>query len=288
MRALFCVFSGTGNTLRVSERLSVELRKCGAEIEIFRIFEGCGIPDLTCYDLLLIGYPVHAFNAPATVLKFLKKLPKSQGVPAYLIRTSGEPLRLNDAAGITPVRILKKRGYSVKGEFSYVMPYNIIFKHSDPMAARMWRAAELRISRDASEIAQGRGAKKKVDIFRRFVSFILRIEHTAMPILGRRFRATKKCIGCGICADKCPQGNIEIVDGKPKFGKKCVGCMACAFNCPKDSVKISILNGWRVNGGYSFSGTPATDEEVCDYCKKAYLRYFHESELLKKTDFDHA
>lgn len=156
------------------------------------------------------------------------------------------------------------------------------------MAARMWRAAELRILRDAQEILHGRGTKNKVNIFRRFVSFMLRIEHTAMPILGHRFRATEKCIGCGICANECPQGNIKIIDGKPEFGKNCVGCMACAFDCPQDALKISVLNGWRVNGGYSFSGTPATDEEVCNYCKKAYLRYFHESELLKETGFDHA
>ena len=281
MRALFCVFSGTGNTKRVAERLAEELRAWGADTDVFSIREGAETPEIAGYDMLFFGYPVHAFNAPASALRFLKSLPKVEGVPTYIIRTSGEPLRLNDASGITPRRILKKRGFAVRGEYSYVMPYNIIFRHSDPMAARMWQAVELRIKRDAAEIAAGSGKLKKVNPFRRLVAFVLRIEHTAMPHIGRHFRATDECVGCGVCANECPQGNIKIVDGKPKFGKTCVGCMACSFTCPKDALKISLLNGWRVNGKYSFDGAPATDDEVCNYCKKAYLKYFHESEAIK-------
>lgn len=280
MRALFCVFSGTGNTMHVSERLAEELKLHGVETDIFSIRADAVTPEITDYDLLLIGYPVHAFNAPASVLKFLKSLPHSNKMPTYIVRTSGEPLRFNDASGITPRRILKRRGYNVRGEFSCVMPYNIIFRHSDPMTVRMWRAAELRIKSDAEEIFEGRGEVAKVNPFRRLVSFVLRIEHAAMPFLGRRFKATEKCVGCGICAGECPQGNIKIVDGKPKFGKNCVGCMACSFTCPKDALKISVLNKWRVNGKYSFEGAPATDEEICNYCKKSYLRYFKDSEQL--------
>lgn len=280
MKVLLCVFSGTGNTMKVSELFAEELRLHGAETEVFAIRAGAEMPEIAGYDTLIIGYPVHAFNAPATVLKFLKNLPHSNKMPAYIIRTSGEPLRLNDASGITPRRILKKRGYAVRGEFSCVMPYNIIFRHSDPMVARMWQAAELRIERDANRIAEGGGDVSKVNPFRRLVAFVLRIEHMAMPLIGRRFKATKNCVGCGICANECPQGNIKIVEGKPKFGKNCVGCMACSFTCPKNALKIAILNKWRVNGRYSFDGAPATDDEVCDYCKKAYLRYFKESEEL--------
>lgn len=283
MKALLCVFSGTGNTLLISKRLAGQLQSRGIETEIFNIRHGNAIPGCHC-DMLIIAYPVHAFNAPSSVLRFMKKLPEVNKIPAYLVRTSGEPLRLNDSSGITPRRILRKKGFKVLGEYAYVMPYNIIFKHSEGMAARMMRAAELRIKKDSEEIARGIEKRQKVNIFRRFVSFVLRIEHTAMPIIGRRFKATDKCIGCGICAKKCPQGNITIKDGKPQFGKHCVGCMACAFTCPKDALKISVLNGWRVNGIYSFDGAPATDEEVCNYCKKAYLRYFHESESLNSND----
>ncbi len=277
MKALFAVFSGTGNTARVCSALAELFRARGHEADVVPIRADSVYPDARAYDLFVVGYPVHAFNAPASVLKFLKSLPKEKGKrPAYLVRTSGEPLAMNDASAVSPRRILKKRGYAVIGEYRYVMPYNIIFRHSEGMAARMWKAAETAFPSDAEEMLSLGGARKRIGPLKRMGSFALRIEHTAMPHLGHRFKPTEKCIGCGACAKLCPQGNIRMEDGKPKFGKSCVGCMACAFSCPEDALKISLLNGWRVNGKYAFSAEPATDDEVCKYCRKSYLRYFHQ------------
>lgn len=281
MKLIAYVFSGTGNTRRVCEALLGVAKTHGAEYDVYAVRKGETPPAPDGYDGVVLGYPVHAFNAPASLLKFIKRLPKrnkGEKLPVWLVRSSGEPLRLNDASGILPARRLRRRGYAVKGEFAYVMPYNIIFRHSDKMAARMWQANLHRIERDGKTLAEGGGSRPRVGIFRRFVSFVLRIEHIAMPVLGKCFRANKKkCIGCGKCAKICPQGNIVIKDGKPKFKGSCVGCMGCAFSCPTDAIRTSLLNGWRVNGAYSFEGEAATDEEVCKYCRKAYLRYFRES-----------
>ena len=283
MRAIFYVFSGTGNTRKVSEAFIERWRARGHEADLAMIRKNGEYPDPSGYDVVVVGYPVHAFNAPTTVLKFLKKLPvggdKKNPKPAYLLRTSGEPLKLNNASGIMPKRILKKRGYRVLDEFRYVMPYNIIFRHSDKMVARMWKDANLRLDKDAGTMSEASGQNMVMDPLKRLVSFVLRIEHSAMPVIGRTFKAKKKlCVGCGICEKVCPQGNIKIVKGKPKFGGSCVGCMGCAFACPKDAIRTSVLNSWRVNGAYSFDGEPAKDEEICRYCRRAYLRYFHETE----------
>lgn len=278
MRALICVFSGTGNTLRVCERLAEELRGRGVDADIYSIREGADLPEAAGYDRLIVGYPVHAFNAPLPVLRFLRRLPQGGGTPAYLVRTSGEPLRYNHASGITPRRLLVKKGYAVKADYAYVMPYNIIFRHSDGMAARMWRSVGLRIGADAGQVAEGTGERTRVGPLCRIASFVLRIEHPGMHLIGRHFRATERCVGCGTCARLCPQKNITMAEGRPKFGKSCAGCMSCAFNCPKDAVRTGILNGWRVNGAYTLDGVPAGDDEVCSYCRKSYLRYFHEVE----------
>ena len=279
MKALFCIFSGTGNTLRIAIRLSDELKLHGAETEIYNIRSDTEPPAMDGYDTIVFGYPVHAFNTPAVMLEFPKKLPHVSGKKAYIFHTSGKALKFNDAAGILPKRILRKHGFDVLGEFAYVMPYNIIFKHSDQMAARMWKCAIKRIGNDAKTIANGERNKVKVNVFKRAVSTVLRIEQPAMPMLGKHFKAdNEKCAGCGTCVSLCPVSNITLSDDLPKFGKVCVGCMACSFNCPNDAIKISVLNGWRVNGSYFFGAEPATDEQVCSYCKKSYLKYFHESE----------
>ena len=200
---------------------------------------------------------------------------QADGQKVWFVRTSGEPLALNDAAIVTPRRLLRKRGYLLAGDFYYVMPYNIIFRHSDGMAARMWKIVLSRVGEDAAAMEAGTGSIPRVGPVKRLVSFVLRIEHSAMPWMGKGFRAEESCIGCGTCAAHCPAGNIRMDGGTPQFGGQCFGCMACAFACPKDAVRIGILNGWRVNGGYDFTAPPATDEAVCRYCRRAYLRYFH-------------
>ena len=283
MKALFCIFSGTGNTKRVGERFAEELRALGHEAEVYLIRKDAPEPDYGGYDLLIVGYPVHAFHAPSAVVRFLKKLPAAEGKSAYLLRTSGEPSKLNHAAGITPRRVLKRRGYNVRGEFVYVMPYNIIFRHSDGMAARMWQTVETRIPKDAQTVVEGAGECMRVGPFRRAAAFVVRVEHPAMPVIGKTFHASKKkCIGCGACVGLCPRGNIRMVNGRPKFGMHCVGCMACAFGCPEDAVRISVFNLWRVNGQYTFNGEPAKDEEICRYCRKMYRKYFHANEEDRK------
>ena len=279
MRVIVYCFSGTGNTRRACEGFAKEMAVLGHETDIYMLNAESCPPPPNGYDRIIVAYPVHAFNTPAPVLKFLKKLPKGQKfIPSYLIRTSGEPLELNHASGILPKRILKDKGYPVRGEFHYVMPYNIIFKHTDGMAVRMIRAMETKLPLDARSVATGTGNLQSLNPLRRLVSFVLRIEHSAMPIIGRTFRVSKDCTGCGLCERSCPQGNIIMDNGKPKFGGSCVGCMGCSFHCPQDAVRISVLNGWRVNGDYTFDGEPAIDDEVCRYCHKSYVRYFHSAE----------
>lgn len=281
MKIVCCCFSGTGNTEHACEELLKNLEKNGHITSLFSIRKDAERPSLEDCDCLILGYPVHGFNAPAPVLKYLKSLEKTKKqTPCYLLRTSGEPLKLNNASGISPKRILKKKGYVVLGEFHYVLPYNIIFRHSDGMAARMKRGVELRLPADAEKIGNAETFRTKVGPFSRLVSFACRIEHTAMPLIGRHFKATEKCIGCGKCELVCPQGNICMEGGRPRFGKSCVGCMGCVFSCTEDAIHPSIFNGWKVNGPYAFDASPATDDEVCRYCHKAYLRYFHEGESI--------
>ena len=281
MRAVFNVFSGTGNTHKVARAIMGEWRASGVECKYVNIEKDCEVRDPNSFDRMVIGYPVHAFNAPQIVFDFIKRLPVSMGgVVVYLVKTSGEPLSLNDGSCAHVSDLLKKKGYSVAGEYHYVMPYNMIFRHSDGMAARMWQAAERRIPHDAAEMLAGKVTKLKKGPLKRLVSFVFRIEHPAMPFLGRTFKATSACIGCGKCARGCPQKNITMAGGKPVFGKDCIGCVKCSFGCPTDAIKIGILNGWRVNGEYDFGGKPAEDGEVCRYCRRSYIKYFREAEKL--------
>ena len=49
--------------------------------------------------------------------------------------------------------------------------------------------------------------------------------------------ATGLCIGCMACVSACPNGAIEVENGKrgfpvPKINKQCKDCGACLCECP--------------------------------------------------------
>ena len=279
MKVLFTVFSASGNTLRVAKLFSERLSERGAECETVRIREDMAAPDVASADTLVIGYPVHGFNAPQNVVDFAKGLPECENKVYYIIKTSGEPLHVNDASSRILDRILKKKGYIKRGEFHYVMPYNMIFRHSDDMAALMWQAARNTAPTDADKIFAGEEAQLKAGLLAVMTRFVVAVEHKAMPYLGRLFKVKKeKCISCGKCAKLCPMLNIEMKDGLPIFGKNCIGCTACSFNCPADAISIGVLNGWRVNGAYKFAPPREglTRKDVCNYWRGSYIRYFRE------------
>ncbi|MDE6565581.1 MAG: flavodoxin family protein, partial [Clostridia bacterium] len=158
MKIGFFAFTGTGNTLRVCKILVNELEQNDVICDIKLIKDITDLQVLNDYDKIIIAYPVHGFNTPMPMLNFIKSLPKNDNNKSvYIVRVSGEPLSTNHSASIVPKRILKRKGYVVSGEFAYVMPYNIIFHHTDNMASRMENAAKSRAQKDAQTIINNDG-----------------------------------------------------------------------------------------------------------------------------------
>ena len=50
---------------------------------------------------------------------------------------------------------------------------------------------------------------------------------------------TKKCVGCGDCAEHCAQNAISLIEDKAKIdSRKCVGCGECIIICPNGAIDI--------------------------------------------------
>jgi len=50
----------------------------------------------------------------------------------------------------------------------------------------------------------------------------------------------EKCDGCGLCVPSCPEGALQIIDGKAKLVKEnfCDGLGACLGECPQGAITI--------------------------------------------------
>lgn len=285
MKVVICYFSGTGNTRKVVEKYREHLTALGETVEIFPmetlLLDGMSeefVNTLSGADLLGIGYPVHAFNAPSIVLKFVKSLPKqAETKRAFIVSTSGEPLRLNNISSLKTQKLLRRRNYAVTNEYRYVMPYNIIFRHNDTMAFRMWDVAQKLIPLDVQEMLDGKEKKLKGVVCGNVVAWMMRCEHWGGRLNGRHYKVDEKCAHCQKCINICPTKNITIKDGKMKFGNKCLMCQRCVQLCPKDAIKMGWFNSWKVNGAYTFA--EPTEKETQKYNKmltKAYKKYFDE------------
>lgn len=280
--AMIYVFSGTGNTKKACDIYKSEFGKFGIETTLYNVKKGFeNLPNPNDFDLVGFAYPIHGFNAPYIMLDLAKALPKANEKKGYfVVKTSGEPLKINNVSSIKFNDIMKKKGYVAGSEYHYVMPYNMIFRHTDEMAAKMKGTLVKLAPIEAREVICGVEHKLAKVPFGRFVAWVVRIEQPAMKVNGRFFKVdSDKCINCGACAKNCPVGNIKIDEnGKFTFSNDCVMCTRCSFNCPRDAFDIGILNGWRVNGRYSFKApqTPQKDKHA-RYCKKVYARYFAEA-----------
>lgn len=293
MKVILYVFSGTGNTLKVA---SLFKKYMNADVTVYRISAKSGpMPSPDEFDLVGIGYPVHAFNAPEPVLKFAKNLPEVTYRRTFIFKSSGEGLHMNDCSSQKLIKIISRKGFDVTLERHIVMPYNMIYRHSDEMAKQMWIYAKAYVSFICSELESFKRENVRQPFYKTFYAPLFRIEQPFSHIHGRLFKVdTKKCLNCGKCAAVCPQNNIVFKDGKYKFGGDCVLCMGCAFNCPTDAVHVGIFKFWKVNGSYRLEELVKDDgipfPLVPDRAKgiyKLYKKYYCEvNERLKKAGID--
>lgn len=294
MKTIIYCFSGTGNTLKVAYLYKKYL---GEDTLIYKVREDSeNIPDPNNFDMVGIAYPIHGFNMPQYMYRFLKKLPKVENKPLFIMKTSGEGLHLNDCSSQKAIRLLLKKGFDVRLERHVVMPYNMIYRHKDEMAKQMWIYAKALAKINTDEILEGKRMKVKVNFFKKWYAFFFRILWPFTHVHGPLFKVnSKKCIKCKKCINVCPVGNITINEkDKYKFGTKCTLCMGCSFSCPKDAIKVGIFKFWKVNGSYNVEKLSSNPDIKFPYIDgkekgiyKLYRKYYKECDIrLKENNID--
>ena len=320
-KAIIYVFSGTGNTKLIAELFKKYLTDYETTIYSVRMnnilenppqiqentlilkkknakFAFYNVPSPNGADLIAFANPVHGFNTPKAMYDFICLMPALKNpVKTILLKTSGEGLGINDYSSQKYLKILSEKNYDVLCERRFVMPYNMIFRHSPEMVkSEYWYAdAYVRLTCEQLKNDSFWENVKKNPLKYWFVP-IVRILWIYAKVQGpTMFASKKKCIKCGLCVKNCPLNNIKF-DGKSyKFGTNCVLCVACSFNCPKKAISIGLLNGWRVNGSYKIEKTAqdskilfgAFGENLHGLKKWAYYKYFKNLEnLLKENNIE--
>ena len=271
-KAVLYVFSGTGNTTLVAELYKKYLTDYETTICKIKCSKEDGYepyPDARDFDLVGLAYPVHGFNAPKVMNDFTKLLPEIDvqnwgKKKTFIFKTSGEGLTFNNYSSQKIIRRMERKGYEFFTEHHFVMPYNMIFRHSPEMVKSEYIYADARVRLNVKELSENRKNKIHYCPLRYWFVPIVRIEWIYAQLQGPAMKVNmKKCIKCMKCVNICPMHNIKFDSQKEKFkfGTHCALCVGCSFNCPQKAISIGLLNGWRINGSYNIKKT-ATDENI--------------------------
>jgi ferredoxin/flavodoxin len=220
------------------------LRSAEHEVDLHNIVDGPP-PGLDGYDLLGVGSPAYYFRPPFNVTDFVGGLPDLNGLRAFVFVLYGT--YLGDTGNVLRQALVEKNakevGYFRARGADVYLPYlkqGYLFSPDHPTGDELSQAERFG-SAVAARLAGEKYTKPAPDPS---VGPVYRFEQFATSrwlveqFYSRLFRVDRaECTVCGLCAQKCPTGNISTdSDGYPVWGRKCVACLFCEMNCPHEAV----------------------------------------------------
>lgn len=272
---LIFYFSGTGNTKFIAENLLTNFRALNCTGKCIPIEEATNVAHLSASaDIIGIGFPVHAFNAPRNVLEFVKKLPKRSNQKTFIFKSAGDTLA--NAGSTTELqRLLRKNGYQVFHESLYLMPSNVVTVYPLAIMQQMLFTAQQQSVIAAQEIINYQEVIFKPGWLLNLGSWLFsRCETIGARLLGGFHFYTKNCNHCQRCINVCPLHNIREKNHKIKFGFNCILCMRCVYGCPQAAIKIRCFNWFRLKTIYNIDKIQPMNNLSQIYRDKKTMRYF--------------
>lgn len=242
-------FSPTGNTGYLANELGKAL-----EVEDILALEHTSYEVLEGANHLVILYAIHAFNAPRTVKRFVKEMPKGLAKNVSLIGVGCNTTVINDASSLVLKKHLEKKGYQVIVDRVMAMPLTLVMSFPEDLIRQQLFDAKESIIEISKAIKTSQKDDRKIDVRGRIFKFIGSVEPFAARFFGLELHAKKSCTQCGLCVRECPEKNIRMSEsGKIKFGFKCLLCLRCIYNCPEKAITPRISKFIPIKKGYNIN-----------------------------------
>jgi ferredoxin len=244
-------FSPTGNALHLAKMLANRLHPENVEILALESIEA---DKLANNKHLVLLYPVHGFNAPRNVKRFVKHLPPGLYNTVSLIGVGCTTGWVNHAVSTDLRKLFSKKGYPIILDEILAMPLTFVMSFPDELAHKLIAESEKKIEDIGESLPEGQKTTVRVAGKSRLLTFLGKAEPFASRLFGLELYAGEDCISCGTCWENCPEKNIERNDnGKPRFGFDCLMCMRCIYNCPEKAISPRFSKFLPIKNGYSFS-----------------------------------
>lgn len=229
-------FSGTGNTLLASEAFAKQATAKGYSVNLTRIEKNFP-QQIDPTHIIGLAFPV-AMSTYPFIWNFIHGLPKVSGTKIFMLATmAGGSIGL-----VGRLRsILSKKGYLPIGAHQIRMPLNIFFILNEEKNKKLREKGIASSTLFAEKIANGTASWPRFPVFSdiAYLIYLAVISSWKCKWLQRIFRYKideAKCTKCGLCAQLCPIGNINLAPFA-KLDLKCQYCMRCISYCPTQAIK---------------------------------------------------
>lgn len=236
-------FTGTGNSRDIATRLAEALADNDIVELSGRVLRDKELKAAQPCRAVVWVFPVYSWGVPPVVADFIKdvRLTGTLAAAHHLVATCG------DDAGLTARqwrRLIRRRGWTPASASTVIMPNTYTLMKGfdvdpDELADEKLMASRPRVAQIArrikdnavdDDVIKGRFAWFKSNIiypwFKRFA------------MSPKPFHATDSCTGCGLCARRCPLGNITMNDDRrPCWGNDCALCLRCYHTCHTAAVQ---------------------------------------------------
>lgn len=234
MEKVIYYFSGTGNSLRAARIIAAETG--GASL----VSMGGNPEEVSAADAKMIGFvcPVYEWDVPKTVRTFIRRLEVN---PQAYIFMAATYIAIHGRCFETVDAILREKGAKLHyGKAIRCVASQCTAYEPFPPPRLMVPFMERECRKAGKEIAAGKLRKyprmspvtKK--LYPKMMVPFLDVQHE----YDKGFYTSDACIGCGICRQVCPCGNITFSGKRPTWNHACEGCNACVVYCPKKAIQF--------------------------------------------------
>lgn len=228
-------FSATGNGKYISEQIAdATTEKCMSIVDCIREDKYYFANE----KILGIVVPTYFWRLPRIVAEYLAKIRIYNCGYTFFLASYGTT---TGEAGSMAKDIMARSGQKFDAYYSVIMPdtWTPVFDLTDKKRVHKW------LSDGKKQLAFVIGnitSKRKGDfIDKKLPKWVATIPSAYMYATERKTKnlSVNKdvCVGCSVCAQKCPVGAIKLEGGYPVWKlEECEMCLGCLHRCPKFAI----------------------------------------------------
>lgn len=249
MATIFC-FSGTGNSLYAARKIAAAIN---AEVRNMRSFGQCDD------DVIGFVFPTYFWGLPKSVEIFLDNI-RITDKKAYIFSVTTYGGFSNGVNGAVN-RKLKNQGLKLSYSAKVKMVENYLpgFKVND--SDELWKRSDSAL--DAIALDLEKHVRRKPGAYTIFNKIAQKAYPANKGNCAENF-TVNGCKSCGMCERVCPNGNITLENGAPKFGERCDLCLGCLNTCPVDAINY----GKSTRGKKRYKNRRISAEELIKFNSK--------------------